>query len=177
MNNFSPSEVLSARLTALFRCSKNSLAVGELLARASSAVAKSGSSAMALSKCCRESWASSFSERSRPCKNSALASFDFVVIATLPASEEGAGFALALVLLHAVHVVTINTRVATKTERLDTFGYMAVPPLHLNSGQARKLGSGCVTGMLEHAVLMTPLPRMYPQSAGIRRSLVVRRRS
>ena len=32
MNSFSPFEVLSARLTALFRCSKNSLAVGELLA-------------------------------------------------------------------------------------------------------------------------------------------------
>ena len=44
-------------------------------------------------------------------------------------------FPPALVLLHAVHVVTVNTRVATKTDRLDTFGYMAVPPLNLSSGK------------------------------------------
>src|SRR5580704_4025331 len=131
MNNFSPFEVLSARLTALLRCSKNSLAVGELLALASSAVANSGSSAMALSKCCRDSWPSSFSDNSRPCKYSARASFDFVVMGTLPSSEEEeAVFPLTLVLVQAVHVATVSTRLATKTDRLDTFGYMAVPPLN-----------------------------------------------
>src|SRR5215469_13249027 len=125
MNNFSPSEALSARLTALFKWSKNSLAVGELLALASSAIAKSGSSAMALSKCCRESWASSFSDSARPCKNSALASFDFVVMGTFSASEEADVFPLTLILLHAVHTAMVNTKVITKTDRLDTFGYMA----------------------------------------------------
>ena len=52
-----PSDALSAKATALFRCSKNSLAVAPELARANSAEANSGSSAMALSKCWTESCA------------------------------------------------------------------------------------------------------------------------
>ena len=38
---------------------------------------------------------SSFSARARPCRNSALASFDFVVMGILPASDEEAVFPLA----------------------------------------------------------------------------------
>ena len=47
----SPSEALPASDTALFRCSKNSLAVGETAARFNSARAKFESSEIALSKC------------------------------------------------------------------------------------------------------------------------------
>src|SRR5882724_1210472 len=115
MKSFSPSETLSARPTALFRCSKNSLAVGELLARANSAEAKSGSSVRALSKCCRESWARSFSARSRPCRNSFRASSDLVVIRTLP--PESAGVAPVLALLQAVHAVAASTRIAANAKR------------------------------------------------------------
>jgi hypothetical protein len=70
-------------------------------------------------------------------------------------------------LVHAVHVTTANTRLVTKTDRLDTFGYMAVPPLNLNSRQARKLDSGWVTGMPRNAVLITPL---LPHAPSIRRA-------
>src|SRR5689334_245053 len=87
MKSFSPSETLSARLTAFFRCSKNSFAVGELLARPSSADAKFGSREMALSKCWRESCASSFSNSSRPVWNSFFASSELVVMGIFPFSE------------------------------------------------------------------------------------------
>src|SRR6185503_16962666 len=87
INMRSPSDALSARATAFFRCSKNSLAVGETFARLSSASAKFGSSARALSKCAIESVTRSFSARSRPARNSLRASSDEVVMAILPLVE------------------------------------------------------------------------------------------
>ena len=81
---------LAGQRDCLVQCSKNSLAVAALLARANSAEAKSGSSARALSKCAIESCACSFSARSRPARNSFLASSDLVVTGILPPSTEAA---------------------------------------------------------------------------------------
>ena len=80
----SPSEALSDSATAFFRWSKNSLAVGETFARLSSASAKFGSREIALSKCAIESVMRSFSDRSRPARNSFRASSDEVVTGILP---------------------------------------------------------------------------------------------
>src|SRR5689334_2570223 len=80
----SPSDALPESVTALFRCSKNSFAVGETLARLSSASAKFGSSEMALSKCAMESVMRSFSCKSRPARYSLRASSEAVVTAILP---------------------------------------------------------------------------------------------
>src|SRR6266508_2491687 len=85
MSSFSPLEALSARLTALLRCSKNSLPVGAELARLSSARAKVGSSEAAFSKCAMESVMTNLSARSRPCRNSVFASADAVVTGIFPA--------------------------------------------------------------------------------------------
>src|SRR5688572_13297133 len=111
----SPSEALPARATALFRWSKNSLAVGETCARLSSARAKFGSSEIALSKCAMESVMRSFSARSRPARNSFRASSDEVVIAILPAfavafdDEEEAGL-LGSTCWQPTNVTTPNSR-------------------------------------------------------------------
>src|SRR5215207_3952305 len=80
----SPSDALSASVTAFFRWSKNSLAVGETFARLNSASAKFGSREIALSKCAMESVLRSFSDNSRPARNSFRASSDEVVTAILP---------------------------------------------------------------------------------------------
>src|SRR5215213_10485216 len=79
----SPSDALSARATAFLRCSKNSFGVGDTFARRSSASAKFGSSEIALSKCAIESVMRSFSDRSRPARNSLRASSDDVVTGIL----------------------------------------------------------------------------------------------
>src|SRR6266850_351148 len=120
MRRRSPSDALPESATALLRCSKKSLAVGALLARANSADAKSGSSAMALSKCAIDSWASSFSARSRPCRNSFFASSDLVVMGILPPSEAAEADCPELPdLLQAINMMALTTRIATKIHRID----------------------------------------------------------
>src|SRR5579872_1694523 len=124
IKSLSPSELFSDRLTALFKCSKNSFGVGELLARANSADANSGSSAMALSKCCRDSCPRSLSESARPCKNSLRASSDLVETGIFPPSDEAEAETLPLVLLHAVEIAAVTTRAAIHAKR-GLFGRIA----------------------------------------------------
>src|ERR1700757_3579512 len=124
MRSFSPFEALAARLTAFFWCSKNSLVVGELTARASSADANSGSSASALSKCGRDSCASSRSERSRPVRNSLRASSELVVMGIFPLSEEAA--TLLPDLVHAIELAAKSASIMIQTFRVDSLEYMEV---------------------------------------------------
>src|SRR5512134_450676 len=84
MSSRSPSEAFSERTTALFRCSKNSVPVGEFWASASSAQAKLGSSSIAFRKWASESVMRSFSTLSRPWTNSSLAWGEVVEIGIFP---------------------------------------------------------------------------------------------
>jgi hypothetical protein len=77
------------------------------------------------------------------------------VIGTLPASGEAAVFPLTVVLLHDVQAATVNTRAASKTDRLDTCGYMAVPPLSFEFGS--KSRSEFVAGVPGSAMGVAPL--------------------
>src|SRR5206468_209420 len=118
--------------------SKNSLAVGELLARANSAEAKSGSRASALSKCCRESCARSFSARSRPCRNSFFASSDFVVTGTLPPPLATGDIAPVLELLQPVNTVAVSERIAAKVKRSERFERIGLPPSEFMRARASR---------------------------------------
>src|ERR1700686_1398810 len=113
IKSFSPLEALSARLTAFFRCSKNSFPGGLTLALLSSAEAKLGSSEIALSKCCIESCISNFSLRSRPCRNSFRASSEEVVMGILPAAFGSVFVATAfLLVLSATFAQPLSATVA-----------------------------------------------------------------
>src|SRR5579864_3208132 len=122
ISSFSPFEAFDARLTAFFWCSKNSLVVGELTARASSADANSGSSASALSKWGSDSCASSRSEKSRPVRNSLRASSELVVMGILPPSEEAA--TLLVDFVHAIQLAVHSASRAIHTGRTDFCGNM-----------------------------------------------------
>src|ERR1700722_6875800 len=116
MRSFSRSETWLPRFTPFCMCAKNSLGVGELLARANSAVAKSGSSARALSKCSRESCARRRSERSRPSRYSFRASSDFVVMGILPSEAETDDSPTPL-LLQAINDRALRARVTANAKR------------------------------------------------------------
>src|SRR4029077_8797970 len=98
---------------------KKSLAVAELLARANSAQAKSGSSATAFSKCWRDSCPRSLSERSRPSRNSFLASSDLVVMGIFAPLDAAADTSPFVALLHAVQVAVLSARLRANTKRAD----------------------------------------------------------
>src|SRR5947209_6977830 len=125
MKSFSPSDVLSARLTALFRCSKKSFAVGALLALANSAVAKFGSSAIALSKCLSDSCASNFSKSSRPIWNSFRASSEVVVIGIFPFSDAASAIA---VLLQKLDMMALSRKIDPAIGEIDRWKRIDVPP-------------------------------------------------
>src|SRR5439155_7383965 len=102
----------------------NSLAVGDALQRANSAEANSGSRLMARSKCASESCARSFSARARPCKNSFLASADFVVTGIFPLSDGALAEFGLLVRLQALVAVTADATPTANKQRLKDFRRM-----------------------------------------------------